>query len=305
MTQEELDQAELELYDNSTRAEAYNEGVKAYLAALFLAYSAELRKEIRTEVLALGVDSMDALTKGQLYGLIAGLRKSQNRIYGEYTTKLKRELQKYAQATAAGTKDLYSVNGAIDAAKLWAKLANTPMQANGIYVDPFLKAFSTSSIAEVENALRKAWVNGDKVQDVLAEIAGPSVSQGTASIMQRIERRAQAVAETTGHFVFSNTTEIVLASAFGKYRWVSVMDSRTTEICRARNGNVYVFGFGPVPPAHIRCRSHIMPTIGGTVKPENLGQWLARQPDSIRKELEAYAKGKPLEVSKFTDKLTK
>ena len=48
-----------------------------------------------------------------------------------------------------------------------------------------------------------------------------------------------------------------------------------------------------------------MPTIGGTVKPENMGQWLSRQPASIRKELEAYAKGKPLEVSKFADKLTK
>ena len=48
-----------------------------------------------------------------------------------------------------------------------------------------------------------------------------------------------------------------------------------------------------------------MPTIGGTVNPENMAQWLSRQPASIRKELEAYAKGKPLEVSKFADKLTK
>ena len=305
MTPEELQQEELDLYDKSTTAEAYNEGVKAYLAALFLAYSSELRAAIRGEVLGLGVDNMGELTKDQLYALIVKLRKSQNRIYAAYTDKLHKELQKYAGEVAKGSKELYSINGAIDADKIWAKIVNTPMQANGVYLDHFLKSFSTSSIAEVENALRKAWVNGDTIQDTLTEIAGKSTTQGSASVVQRIERRAEAMSETAGHFVFSNSTQIVLASAFGQYRWVSVMDSRTTVICRERNGNVYTFGFGPIPPAHIRCRSHIMPTIGGTVKPENMAQWMSRQPASIRKELEAYARGKPLEVSKFADKLTK
>ena len=305
MTPEELQQEELALYDKSTTAEAYNEGVKAYLAALFLAYSSDLRAAIRGEVLGLGVDNMGELTKKDLYWLIGTLRTKQNRIYAAYTDKLRKELQKYAGEVANGSKELYSLNGAIDADKLWAKIVNTPMQANGVYIDPFLKSFTTSSISDVENALRRAWANNDSVQDTIITIAGKSTPQGTSSIVQAIERRAEAMSETAGHFVFSNSTQIVLASAFGQYRWVSVMDSRTTVICKERNGNVYTFGFGPIPPAHIRCRSHIMPTIGGTVKPENMAQWLSRQPASIRKELEAYAKGKPLEVSKFADKLTK
>lgn len=305
MTPEELQQEELDLYDKSTTAEAYNEGVKAYLAALFMAYSSELRAAIRGEVLGLGVDNMGELTKGQLYALIVKLRKSQNRIYAAYTEKLHKELQKYAGEVAKGSKELYSVNGAIDADKLWAKIVNAPMPSTGQLLGPFVDNFTTTSISDVENALRKAWANSDSVQDTISAIAGKSTPQGTSSIVQAIERRSAAVAETAGHHAFSKTTELVLASAFGQYRWVSVMDSRTTVICRERNGNVYTFGFGPIPPAHIRCRSHISPTIGGTVKPENMAQWLSRQPASIRKELEAYAKGKPLEVSKFADKLTK
>ena len=305
MTPEELQQEELDLYDKSTTAEAYNEGVKAYLAALFLAYSSEIRAAIRGEVLSLGVDNMGELTKGQLYALIVKLRKSQNRIYAAYTDKLRQELQKYAGEVAKGSKELYSVNGAIDAEKIWAKIVNAPMPSTGQLLGPFVDNFTTTSISDVENALRKAWANSDSVQDTISAIAGKSTPQGTSSIVQAIERRSAAVAETAGHHVFSKTTELVLASAFGQYRWVSVMDSRTTVICRERNGNVYTFGFGPIPPAHIRCRSHIMPTIGGTVKPENMAQWLARQPASIRTELAAYAQGKPLEVSKFADKLTK
>ena len=305
MTPEELQQEELDLYDKSTTAEAYNEGVKAYLAALFLAYSSELREAIRGDVLGLGVDNMGELTKKELYWLIGTLRTKQNRIYAAYTDKLRQELQKYAGEVAKGSKELYSVNGAIDADKLWAKIVNAPMPSTGQLLGPFVDNFTTTSISDVENALRKAWANNDSVQDTISAIAGKSTPQGTSSVVQSIERRSAAVSETAGHHVFSKTTELVLASAFGQYRWVSVMDSRTTVICMERNGNVYTFGFGPIPPAHIRCRSHIMPTIGGTVKPENMAQWLSRQPASIRKELEAYAKGKPLEVSKFADKLTK
>lgn len=35
--------------------------------------------------------------------------------------------------------------------------------------------------------------------------------------------------------------------------WVSVLDSRTTAICRARSGSIYPVGVGPRPPAHARC----------------------------------------------------
>ena len=92
MTQEELQQEELDLYDKSTTAEAYNEGVKAYLAALFLASSSELRTAIRGEVLGLGVDNMGELTKKELYWLISTLRTKNNRIYAAYTDKMRQEL---------------------------------------------------------------------------------------------------------------------------------------------------------------------------------------------------------------------
>jgi SPP1 gp7 family putative phage head morphogenesis protein len=123
--------------------------------------------------------------------------------------------------------------------------------------------------------------------------------------VQKIENRAASVAETAGHHIFTTATASVLAVAFGQYRWVSVMDNRTTEICRERNGKIYTFGFGPVPPAHIRCRSHIVPTLGGTIKKESLGEWLSRQPASIRKELADYANRKPLSITEFTNKVDK
>ena len=42
------------------------------------------------------------------------------------------------------------------------------------------------------------------------------------------------------------------------YQWVSVLDDRTTEVCRSLSGQTYKVGEGPLPPQHIGCRSTII-----------------------------------------------
>lgn len=54
------------------------------------------------------------------------------------------------------------------------------------------------------------------------------------------------------------------------YRWVSILDSVTSQICRSLDGQVFPFGKGPIPPAHPNCRSSIIA--------EMLGRWLKRGP---------------------------
>lgn len=38
-----------------------------------------------------------------------------------------------------------------------------------------------------------------------------------------------------------------------QYIWLSVLDDRTSVICRGRSNNIYEVGKGPLPPAHYRC----------------------------------------------------
>lgn len=54
------------------------------------------------------------------------------------------------------------------------------------------------------------------------------------------------------------------------YRWVSILDSVTSQICRSLDGQVFPFGKGPLPPAHPNCRSSIIAEV--------LGRWLKRGP---------------------------
>lgn len=82
------------------------------------------------------------------------------------------------------------------------------------------------------------------------------------------------------------------------YRWVSILDSKTSQICRSLDGQVFPFGKGPIPPAHPRCRSTIVaevqgrflkrrddtrPSASGDVPAETTYyEWLKRQPPEFQ-----------------------
>lgn len=71
-------------------------------------------------------------------------------------------------------------------------------------------------------------------------------------------------------------------------RWVSMLDGKTTAICRSRSGKSYPAGSGPRPPAHVRCRSIVVPYPPGRGEYEEptYSDWLEKQtPDRVRQIL--------------------
>lgn len=168
---------------------------------------------------------------------------------------------------------------------LWLAVINNPIPANGLYLLPFLKGFSVSAQAATENAFRKAWANGDSVKTLTDELLAVTV-QGRSGILQNVRTQYDAVISTAVQHVASLSNAAIMSATRGYYFWVSVLDSRTTEICRHRNGTRYRFGEGPLPPAHGRCRSHIVSAVGREPpKDETFTQWLFRQPDEVKNDI--------------------
>jgi len=82
-----------------------------------------------------------------------------------------------------------------------------------------------------------------------------------------------------------------------KYLWLSILDGRTTPICRGRSNKVYPVGQGPLPPAHHNCRSTTIPYKKGMEIPQSYSEWLRKQP---REDVEEFiGKGK---AALFLDK---
>ena len=194
-----------------------------------------------------------------------------------------------------------SVTGNND--RLWSAVTNAPIPANGLYLLPFVKTFATSAQAGVENTIRKAWSNGWTLQETIAKLTGEDAKQGTSSQLQRVGVQAGAVTATALQHVAAVAGAGAISALFGWYVWRSVMDSKTSEICTSRNRKRYRFGQGPIPPAHIRCRSHISPIVGNDdIAAEAFYNWAVRQPANVQDDILGEANGESLRNGSLKEK---
>jgi len=171
--------------------------------------------------------------------------------------------------------------------RIWSQVTNTPIPANGLYLVPFIKGFGVSAQASVENIIRKAWANRMTVDETLQILIGNgSRTQGTSSQVSKINAQAAAVISTSMAHVAATVGAGVMSSVFNRYCWYSVIDNATTPICRHRNRKIFVFGKGPLPPAHINCRSHVAPIASiGDIPEETFYSWLVSQPDAVQNSI--------------------
>lgn len=328
------------LFDISTRLQIYVEGVKVQQAREFNFVLAELRHELNRILSRVKYKTLDGLTKGELNRLVVSLRDSQSRIYSKYTSQLIEQLKLFMAANAEMNRrawvfakleetegesakiptdaeairwieeqqpnnvPLFGIGAAIgNNERLWSGITNAPIPANGLYLLPFVKTFSTSAQAGVENIIRKAWANGWTLQETIAEITGEDAKQGTASQLQRIGVQASAVTATAIQHVSMISGAAVASAVFSVYQWVSVIDNATTDICRSRNLHRYRFGAGPLPPAHIRCRSHIVPIVGTDDIPAvSFYTWAASQPEDLQNDILGEADAEALRTGKLKEK---
>lgn len=318
------------LYDIATRQQIYIEGVKVQFAKDFNSVLLDIRDELTKVLRRTRYSTLDGLTKLELNRLILSLRESQSRIYSAYTIQIIKQLKDFMAANLEVSRRAYvqafveldddplvnevvsdikakgiledqnRTNGFIplfgiaavtgDTNRIWSSITNAPIQANGLYLVPFIKGFTVSAQASVENIIRRAWANKQSVDDVLAELTGDNGDDGDTggrtSQLGKINTQAGAVIATATQHVAGITAAGVQSVLFGRYTWYSVMDSRTTDICWSRNLHTYRYGEGPLPPAHIRCRSHIAPNIGlADVASESFYTWLLAQPDEVQQDM--------------------
>ena len=192
--------------------------------------------------------------------------------------------------------------------RLWSTVVNTVIPANGNYPLTFINGFNVTAQATVENIIRKAWANKQSVADTIDELTKVYAKQGASSTLTKVVNQAEAVTATVMQHIDSLVTAGVNSKLFGEYQWHSVLDGRTTDICRYRNGKRYRYGAGPLPPAHVRCRSHTSPIVGNDdIVPEGFYGWIVRQPTVIQNDVLGgtnadrlrSGKIKPADIAKF------
>lgn len=240
----------------------------------------------------IGKSDFAELTKKELTEFVSYGRKQIARGYGTFNKEMLAKIKAFFLAdysmlkTLLGSVTKQSAAKAPAASKLWAKLLNQPSPGTGEEPKQLLRTFAASAYNGFAKLAKQAFAEKWTFADFIKALTGTKSLNYRDGLAGKWKNQLDATVRT-----FISTASNFLNYTIGKilfdeYQWVSVLDERTTEICRHRDGNVYRYGNGPIPPAHYRCRSSIVPVIDRSVPVvPTFGSWILRQPVTVMDDI--------------------
>lgn len=227
-----------------------------------LPFIQQMRDEVRSRVLQFGDDNR---TRQNLEKLLRDLDDILTGITVDWQEKLSEDLQTLAEYEADWTTKTLTAN--VDAEfvtpspeQVWSAVKWNPLALSDKPADLFgmMTGWGDAEVARLVNGVKMGFVQGKTTRQIVKEVAGVG---GLADVSQR---NAATVIRTALNHVSTQARETVYkknSDIIERYEWVSTLDSRTSTICRSRDGQKYEIGKGPLPPAHPNCRSATAPVI--------------------------------------------
>ena len=184
-----------------------------------------------------------------------------------------------------------------------------------VILKDLLEGFTDNEVTKLQGIVRSGFFEGQTTSQIVQRIRGTKAANFNDGIIATTQRSARLIAKTaTNHFatVAKDMTYQANEDVLDGVEWSATLDSRTSSICQIRDGIVYPVGSGPRPPAHISCRSSVIPVVkpefslfrgnetrasvgadgGGTSQAGNYYNWLRTQPAGFQNEVLGDAKGK-------------
>lgn len=302
----DLEQANLYLFDLLFRHQVFLEGVKAGMQQHFRQVLLKLYGEFAKYTGMTRYDNLDAFTKVELQHFIYRFKQAQTHVYNQYTQQLIDLLKNFLGADLDATTTIYAAVSAKETSQhsnagvqevadkaenlgathkaLWSKITNAVVPANGLTLSQMLVNFGNTMNGRIANRLSMGYANGESVKEAFAAIVGTSDTNFRDGLFSSFANQNDSIIATALQHVSSMAQASIATALYQQYQWVAILDSRTTLICRSRNGNVYTYGDGPLPPAHWNCRSKAISLAQGDELhdiPATYYDWLRTQPLAV------------------------
>lgn len=173
---------------------------------------------------------------------------------------------------------------------------------DGAQLKDWLTSLDSGARNRMNRALTISWTEGESLDRAVRRVR---------DTIEMNKRSAKTLVRTANTHI-SNAVQQASAEANAdivkEVEWRSVLDSRTSPICRSRDGQRYPIDSGPRPPAHPGCRSIVIEVLDGfpPAQRETYPDWLQRQPAKVQDEVLGPTRGKLLRdgrfrVTEFTD----
>ena len=215
--------------------------------------------------------------------------------------------------------DLFAaVQGAPQTYSLTAAQGATITLPNGKIVEKAFRGIAEDQAERFAQTVRQGLLTGEPTADIAKRLRGSLEFGQPAKSVKQIALAGGELTKTADHQVMTlvRTSVNQVSNAASdqvykanqdvtqKYRYVATLDSRTSAICRALDGQEFEYGKGPTPPQHFNCRSTTVPVIdyealgfpppkpgkraaqGGMVpSDQSYGQWLSNQSKEVKADV--------------------
>lgn len=231
-------------------------------------------KEIRANILSRLSDDLTSFSRSRLERQLKSIVSAQRKIYKKYFKDLNKALIESAlnEAEFERSAIIKTYPNVLElsspaAAKIEAAIYSAPFNIgnkSGVLMKEFLKTLEDSQIKLIEGAIRQGWYEGQALG---------TITKGVGDILKSNTRRAnEAVVRTA----LNHTSQVARSQVWEAnddiikgWRFLAVLDSRTTDICSGISSlnEVYKIGEGPLPPRHYACRSTTLAVLIDKFKP--------------------------------------
>lgn len=170
--------------------------------------------------------------------------------FAAYEADFKAKAIEGAVVAAQGTVDLSRPS----ASQLRAVVTARPFQ--GRLLREWYENLGETQGRRITDAIRIGITQGQTNDEIVRRIRGTRALRFKDGILEMGRRDAAAVVRTAVAHVANKASEQLYAEnedIIEGVQWVSTLDSRTSSVCRARDGEIYPVGKGPRPPAHWNC----------------------------------------------------
>ena len=139
---------------------------------------------------------------------------------------------------------------------LQAMVMSKPFE--GRIMSKWVGTLAQNEVLRMNNAIQLGMVAGESMDQIAKRVTGSAALKGSDGVTELTRHQITAVTRTAVMHVsnnarstfFQQNKDIIKVEQF-----VATLDSRTTAVCRAYDGNRYPLGEGPIPPLHYGCRS--------------------------------------------------
>ena len=167
-----------------------------------------------------------------------------------------------------------AVAGAPQTFQLTAAQGTTITLPNGKVLQKSFRGLAESQADLFAKTVRNGLLTGESTDEIARQLKGRlrfgqpgslrQIAQAGGQVTAVANNQVNAMVRTSINQVANETSQQVYKAnqdVTKRYRYVATLDSKTSAICRALDGQEFDYGKGPTPPQHFNCRSTTVPVI--------------------------------------------